>query len=123
MSLISDPQLGEFDSSPTDLTLLDVGVSQSMEMDLQVSCLVRSAAPAMSTEGDKGSGNGDYDGNGAKGPMTGPMTDEMCQIALDRMAEQMPDGVDGEKVKEKVTAAAEEMFKQLDVDGVSISVA
>ena len=35
------------------------------------------------------------------------MTDEMCQMALDRMAEQMPPGVDGEKVK----AVAEEMFK------------
>lgn len=84
-------------------------------MDLQVSCLLRSAAPTMPTEGGKGGGNDDYEGQGRNGPMT----DEMCQIALDRMAEQMPDGVDGEKVK----AAAEEMFKQIDIDGVSISVA
>jgi hypothetical protein len=32
---------GEFDNQPKDLTLLDVGISQPMEVDLQISCFPR----------------------------------------------------------------------------------
>jgi len=32
---------GEFDNLPKDLSLLDVGVSSAMEVDLQVSCMMR----------------------------------------------------------------------------------
>mmetsp|Transcript_109355 Transcript_109355/g.340717 ORF Transcript_109355/g.340717 Transcript_109355/m.340717 type:complete len:87 (+) Transcript_109355:48-308(+) len=32
---------GEFDNFPADLTLLDNGVSQAMEVDLQVSCMMK----------------------------------------------------------------------------------
>mmetsp|Transcript_97584 Transcript_97584/g.247950 ORF Transcript_97584/g.247950 Transcript_97584/m.247950 type:complete len:88 (-) Transcript_97584:123-386(-) len=32
---------GELDNLETDLTLLDVGISQPMEVDLQISCMKR----------------------------------------------------------------------------------
>ena len=31
----------EFEELPNDLTLLDVGISQSMEVDLQISCMMK----------------------------------------------------------------------------------
>mmetsp|Transcript_6608 Transcript_6608/g.7204 ORF Transcript_6608/g.7204 Transcript_6608/m.7204 type:complete len:91 (+) Transcript_6608:111-383(+) len=37
---------GEFDDFPGDLTLLDNGVSQAMEVDLQVSCMMKGPPPS-----------------------------------------------------------------------------
>merc|ERR1711904_127002 len=36
---------GEFDDQPMDLTLLDVGISQAMEVDLQISCMMKGPPP------------------------------------------------------------------------------
>lgn len=36
---------GEFDNQPKDLSLIEIGMSQDMEVDLQISCMMKGPPP------------------------------------------------------------------------------